>query len=128
MPPRRSERKKAPIVLPNLVDAAEGEVVSLIPLSKATLEGWRAAATPSQAAWAEAHGFAAESGRTLALPGEGGRVAAILVGIDHRADVWAFAGLPTGLPAGSYALADYEDIWTAVRHFFSGEQHSVETK
>jgi leucyl aminopeptidase len=118
VPPRTSERKKAPIVLPNLVDAAEGEVVSLIPLSKATLEGWRAAATPSEAAWAEAHGFAAESGRTLALPGDGGRVAAILVGIDHPADVWAFAGLPTGLPAGSYALADSAEAATATAAAF----------
>jgi len=60
-------------VLPNLVDAAEGETVSLIPLSKAALEAWRAAATPARRAWAEANGFAAEPGRTLALPGEGGR-------------------------------------------------------
>lgn len=113
MPPRVPERKKACAVLPNLVDAAEGETVSLIPLSKAALEGWRAAATPARRAWAEANGFAAESGRTLALPGEGGRVDAILVGIDSASDPWAFAGLPTGLPAGTYTLDDSAEPATA---------------
>jgi uncharacterized protein len=33
----------------------------------------------------------------------------------------------SGLAAGSYALADQDDIWNAVRHFFSSEQHGVET-
>lgn len=32
----------------------------------------------------------------------------------------------SGLAAGSYALADHDDIWNAVRHFFSGEQHAAE--
>ncbi|MBW8726892.1 MAG: leucyl aminopeptidase family protein, partial [Inquilinus limosus] len=64
-------------------------------------------------AWAEANGFAAESGRTLALPGEGGQVDAILVGIDSAADSWAFAGLPVGLPAGTYRLDDSAEPATA---------------
>jgi uncharacterized sporulation protein YeaH/YhbH (DUF444 family) len=32
----------------------------------------------------------------------------------------------SGLAAGSYALADYDDIWNAVRHFFAGEQRAAE--
>jgi uncharacterized protein len=31
-----------------------------------------------------------------------------------------------GLPAGSYALNDDEDIWGAVRHFFTAEQNALE--
>ena len=32
----------------------------------------------------------------------------------------------SGLAGGSYALADYDDIWNAVRHFFAGEQRAAE--
>ena len=32
-----------------------------------------------------------------------------------------------GLPAGSYALNDDDDIWGAVRHFFTAEQNAVES-
>jgi uncharacterized sporulation protein YeaH/YhbH (DUF444 family) len=32
----------------------------------------------------------------------------------------------SGLAAGSYALADHDDIWNAVRHFFAGEQRAAE--
>jgi uncharacterized protein len=35
--------------------------------------------------------------------------------------------MQAGFPAGSYALADYDDIWKAVKHFFSGEQATTET-
>lgn len=110
--------QEGPTVLPNLVDAAEGEAVSLIPLSKTTLEAWRAAAVPAQRAWVEAHGFVAESGRTLVLPGEGGRVAAVLVGLEGPLDIWAFGGLPTSLPAGTYALADSVEAETATAAAF----------
>ena len=105
-------------MLPNLVDAAEGEAVSLIPLTRAALDAWRAAATPAHGAWAMAHGFMAESGRTLALPGDEGRVSAILVGIDGPADAWAFGSLPTTLPAGTYALADSVAAETATAAAF----------
>lgn len=31
-----------------------------------------------------------------------------------------------GLPAGSYVVNDYDDVWGAVRHFFTAEQKSLE--
>ena len=34
--------------------------------------------------------------------------------------------VPT-LAAGSYALNDYDDVWGAVRHFFTAESKAVET-
>ena len=33
----------------------------------------------------------------------------------------------SGMAAGSYALNDYDDVWGAVRHFFTAENKAVET-
>ena len=33
----------------------------------------------------------------------------------------------SGIAAGSYALNDYDDVWGAVRHFFTAESKAVET-
>jgi uncharacterized sporulation protein YeaH/YhbH (DUF444 family) len=33
----------------------------------------------------------------------------------------------SGMAAGSYALNDYDDVWGAVRHFFTAEAKAVET-
>ncbi|MEJ1960208.1 MAG: DUF444 family protein [Gammaproteobacteria bacterium] len=33
----------------------------------------------------------------------------------------------SGMAAGSYALNDYDDVWGAVRHFFTAESKAVET-
>jgi uncharacterized sporulation protein YeaH/YhbH (DUF444 family) len=32
-----------------------------------------------------------------------------------------------GLPAGSFALGRVEDVWSAIRHFFSHEQRTAAT-
>jgi leucyl aminopeptidase len=64
----------------------------------------------SQAArdWIEAHAFAAERGRVLALPGvAGGAPEEVWVGLGTGAVDLALAlGLPDRLPAGHYCLAD----------------------
>jgi uncharacterized sporulation protein YeaH/YhbH (DUF444 family) len=40
-----------------------------------------------------------------------------------------FAELATaGLAAGSYALNDDDDIWGAVRHFFTAEQQAIDSE
>jgi uncharacterized sporulation protein YeaH/YhbH (DUF444 family) len=31
-----------------------------------------------------------------------------------------------GLPAGSYVVNDYDDVWGAVRHFFTAEHKALE--
>jgi uncharacterized sporulation protein YeaH/YhbH (DUF444 family) len=33
-----------------------------------------------------------------------------------------------GLPVGSYAIDDFDDVWDAVRHFFTAEQHALEER
>jgi hypothetical protein len=31
------------------------------------------------------------------------------------------------MAAGSYALNDYDDVWGAVRHFFTAESKAIDT-
>lgn len=52
--------------------------------------------------WIAASGFRAEPGSTCLLPDAQGQLRAVLVGISHDNDIYAFAGLAQGLPAGDY--------------------------
>ena len=59
-------------------------------------------------AWATAHGFAAQSGRSLVLPDAGGGIAGVLFGRGaggKQADPFLVAKLASELPDGSYVLA-----------------------
>ena len=88
----------------HLIDAAEAPV-ELLPLTKAELESWRAAASPSDAAWVAALDFSAQAGKFALLPAPDGSLLRVLLGVEDPADLWAFAGLPEALPAGDYCLA-----------------------
>jgi len=60
---------------------------------------------PAQRAWVEANGFAGESGKWLALPGEGGSIERVLLGCGDGGpadDPFAAARLASALPAGDY--------------------------
>ncbi len=84
-----------------------------IPLWLATDGGWAAllqTLAPSQAAWAQAQGFAAERHRLQLLPDAAGAVAAVLIGLGPARSVedltlWDAAPLSERLPAGTYRLA-----------------------
>jgi leucyl aminopeptidase len=54
--------------------------------------------------WADAHGFAAEAGRLLAVPGPEGRIAEVLAGATENSP-FALGRLARDLPAGIYRLA-----------------------
>jgi leucyl aminopeptidase len=68
------------------------------PSLKATLDG------PARS-WADAHGFAAEAGRHLAIPGEAGNIAEVIAGLAEPADPFAPGRLARALPPGLYAFA-----------------------
>jgi leucyl aminopeptidase len=52
--------------------------------------------------WCEANGFKAQPGRVLALPGEGGELEAVLVGLQPDGDPFALSKLCRSLPEGAY--------------------------
>ncbi len=78
-------------------------------MTKDRLPAWLDKAPECQRNWATALGFSAEAGKFVALPGEDGRLAGVLVGVSaaaaNGAGIWALAGLPDQLPEGSYRLA-----------------------
>ncbi len=91
-------------MLPTLLATAGTATVPITPLTKAGLPGWLEAQPPATAAWVRALNFTAEAGATAFLPGEGGALARVLAGVSAPDDLWAFAGLPAGLPPGSYHI------------------------
>ncbi len=91
------------------------DTVALTPVTKAGLAGWLAAQSPAVASWVKAVGFTGEAGSTVFLPGPDGAVAHVLAGVSAIDDLWAFAGLPASLPAGSYKIDAALDARAATR-------------
>ncbi|KAA0597703.1 leucyl aminopeptidase [Azospirillum lipoferum] len=91
------------------------DTVALTPVTKAGLADWLAAQSPAVAAWVKAVGFTGEAGSTVFLPGPDGAVAHVLAGVSAIDDLWAFAGLPASLPAGSYKIDAALDARAATR-------------
>lgn len=87
-----------------LIDRSEGAAVApLLPLSPDAFRRWSADAPADRRGWASAYEFAGKPGQ-VAILGAAEGVAAVLVGTGETPDLWTFAGLPRGLPAGTYAL------------------------
>lgn len=91
------------------------DTVALTPVTKAGLPDWLAAQSPATASWVKAVGFTGEAGSTVFLPGPDGGVAHVLAGVSAVDDLWAFAGLPASLPAGSYKIDAALDARAATR-------------
>ncbi|MBP2306094.1 leucyl aminopeptidase family protein [Azospirillum melinis] len=91
------------------------DTVALTPVTKAGLADWLAAQSPAIASWVKAVGFTGEAGSTVFLPGPDGAVARVLAGVSAVDDLWAFAGLPASLPAGSYRIDAALDARAATR-------------
>ncbi|HYC05176.1 MAG TPA: leucyl aminopeptidase family protein [Azospirillaceae bacterium] len=91
-------------MLPCLRQAADADTVTIVPVRKEGLEAWLSQAPAATSSWVRALGFTGEAGATALVPGEGGRLGQVLVGVGERIDLWSFAGLPGSLPKGSYRI------------------------
>jgi leucyl aminopeptidase len=100
-------------LLATLLAVAPPDTVALIPVTKADLPGWLADQPAATAAWLKTVGFAGEAGSFAFLPSDGAPRA--LVGVSALDDLWAFAGLPTALPAGTYRIDAALDRHAATR-------------
>ena len=100
-------------MLAQLVTTPETAAVEIVAVTADTLDDWRAGAPSEAATWIATVGFAAKPGEHCLVPGAGGRLAQVLLGVDVARDAWAYAGLPATLPAGDYRLADAVDASTA---------------
>ena len=90
----------------HLIDAPQGAVAEIVAFGADTLDGWLEAAPAAAAQWVRANRFGAKPGSHCLVPGEGGAIAQVLLGIESTRDPWAYGDLPTALPAGDYRLAD----------------------
>src|ERR1700730_8231362 len=96
----------------SLIDETTG-AVPITALSKKQLPAWLDKAAEHERNWLTSIGFTADAGKHALVPGEAGNLARVLVGVGDVADVcgtmWALAGLPEGLPEGSYRLETVPD-------------------
>ena len=92
-------------MLDHLIAKPGGPSAEIIALAADTLDGWLDGADGDEAAWVRANGFTAKPGAHCLLPGDGGRIAKVLLGIESSRDPWAYGGLPVALPEGDYHLA-----------------------
>jgi len=83
---------------------ASTPAISLIPMNRSGLEGWKQQAAPRQLRWAEAAGFAAKPGQCLALPDAEGEIHAWLFGMQEQGWLFQLAEIQTKLPAATYVL------------------------
>ncbi len=86
---------------------------SAVPITFATRSTWeaiRGGLSPSARQFATANGFTAKPGACLTLPGEDGRIAQVLFGLDETTaksrDPFRPGSLPGLLPAGIYRFAN----------------------
>jgi leucyl aminopeptidase len=91
--------------MPNhLVTKAAKDALPITPLRKADLSRWLAGPGSALRAWIESTAWEAKPGSFSLVPGKGGRLAHVLLGVGNTDDLWDYAGLPTSLPAGVYRI------------------------
>lgn len=91
-----------------LDDAAAA--IPLIPVGRHTLDAWLEAQPERVRHWVADAGFTARANSRLRLPGEDGRLGAVLLGVHEDGDAWAFGGAAAKLPAGQYRItADWDE-------------------
>ena len=88
--------------------AGAGRAVIITGVARAGWKSCMASLASASRRWAEAHGFAGEPGRHLAIPDGKGAIDRVLWGIGERkaADPFAAGRLARLLPAGRYAFGD----------------------
>jgi leucyl aminopeptidase len=82
----------------------KGEAIPITPVTRDGFAAWLVGAAESDRTWLKATCVAAEPGRLGLLPGPGGRLARILVGVAPDDPLWSLAALPDSLPEGRYVL------------------------
>lgn len=89
-----------------------GPATPVTPVSAGALSAWMETASPGHAAWAQAQGFKAKAGETLALPNAGpnagpnteGAIERILFGLGDESDPFVYGSLAGKLQPGDYVF------------------------
>jgi leucyl aminopeptidase len=91
-------------VLDHLIEESGGSI-AIHRVAKADWPHWQAELPPPARAWLDTTGFAAEPGAVALVPGAGGALGQVLVGVGPDEDAWLGAILAGRLPVGRYHLA-----------------------
>jgi leucyl aminopeptidase len=91
------------------------DTVPIVPIAKAKLKEFSRDCPAGLKAWIEQSGFSADPGSLVMVPGDGGRLDRILLGVDQPGHIWTYADLPGKLPPRRYRLDVALDSESATR-------------
>jgi leucyl aminopeptidase len=86
------------------IAGAADAATPLVTLTPSQWSDYRDSQPEAMRHWCHAHGFTAQPGTWLGIPGENGQLSQVVAGLAEPTDIWALALLPTALPAGNYTL------------------------
>lgn len=92
-------------MLAHLTARKRGRAVPLRPLLEAAYDRWLRLQKASVRRWLVSGKFRAKAGETALIPGPGGQLEGVLLGLgDGKAGPWCWSGLPAALPKGTYRI------------------------
>lgn len=88
--------------------AGRANAIAIAATTKSAWPAFKASLSTMQRTWAEAHGFAGETGKHIAIPDAKGAVGLVIAGVSENtaAEPFALGRLSRALPAGLYAFGD----------------------
>jgi leucyl aminopeptidase len=89
----------------SLVRSAKG-AISIHVVKAADLKRWLAGRGKREAEWLKSAGFSAKEHEMILVPGAGGGIASVALGLGKGHDILALAQASESLPQGTYALSD----------------------
>jgi leucyl aminopeptidase len=86
------------------VASADRQTIPVIPIETAVFAAWLKTQDATMKRWVKSAGFEAIAGTISLVAGKDGALARVLVGVDDHQGLWAYADLPSKLPAGKYEI------------------------
>ena len=91
-------------MLDHLTTRGAKESIPITPFAPKALKPWLKSQPPAMQRWVETTGFEAKPGTHCLVPGDGGGLACVLLGLDGTDDLWPYGALPVALPPGRYRI------------------------
>ncbi len=73
-------------------------------ISKVSFDSWLKDQSTNANAWVTATQFKGKDGEICVIPSSEGGIDRVICGVDNPEELWAYAGLPSKLPPGTYTL------------------------
>ena len=86
------------------LDRASARTIPIVPIETAVFEAWKKTQPKAMRDWVASAGFKAKAGETSLVAGKAGKLEQVLLGVEAHDALWAYAGLPGALAAGSYRI------------------------